>query len=254
MRCDTADIASFSRAFFQQKQAADSPHGHISQKASYLSAAMPFCHSPAAMVAEFRLPVSCIETKEEAALYIVAQSDSQMTPMTIVGTTGPISAKLGAVNYSGRAGMQAQFFTISFPGAEQGSSHEATVLCNGFMHIKATAEVIGQPHSTMKQFVNEKVGTRLGQTSPRGTDILSKERGTYNMLDNRERWKILSKELAQKQELIHQVVNQTLEANKMVREKNLEINQLKNAITTLTEQADSVKKQLRMEEAIAKGF
>lgn len=40
---------------------------------------------------------------EELALYIVAQADSQMTPMTIVGTTGPISDRLSHHVMSGYA-------------------------------------------------------------------------------------------------------------------------------------------------------
>lgn len=43
----------------------------------------------------------------------------------------------------------------------------------------------------------------------------------------------MSKELAQKQELIHQIISQTLEANQVARDKTKEISQLRNAIMTI---------------------
>lgn len=62
-------------------------------------------------------------------------------------------------------------------------------------------------------------------------------RGSYDMLNDKERWQLLSKELAQKQELIHQVVSQTMDQNKLAGQKVAEIKQLQSAVQTIREQA-----------------
>lgn len=119
--------------------------------------------------------------------------------MTIVGSTGPISSRLSAIIYGGKSATQSEYLSIFFPGAEGKTSSEAAVLCTNFMHVSAKAEILLTIPPSMLRFVNAKgpFPTKMATQAP------SKERGSYDMLNNRERWQLLSKELAQKQELIH---------------------------------------------------
>lgn len=75
-KCDTSDTPSISRAFFQQRQVAESQKKGkppaIAQRTSYLSAALPFCPKPGKSLIEFKVPINLIETREEVALYVVA--------------------------------------------------------------------------------------------------------------------------------------------------------------------------------------
>ena len=75
----------------------------IQHKTNFLSASIPFFHQAASHVAEFRIPASCLEMAEELELHILAQTDSQLTPMTIVGTSGPISDRLSKHVMSGNS-------------------------------------------------------------------------------------------------------------------------------------------------------
>lgn len=196
LKCDTQDAPSISRAFFTQRQVNESTRKGkppaIHQRTNYLSRALPFIPAATNSLFEFKVPMSCIETLEEMALYIVAQADSQLTPMTIVGSTGPISARLSAWIYSGKSTSQSDFLSVKFPGADVKTSHEATVLCSNFMHVSAKVEVFLTAPASLQRFVNDKGAYPTQQV----TQAPTKERGTYDMLNNRERWQLLSKELA----------------------------------------------------------
>ena len=84
--------------------------------------------------------------------------------------------------------------------------------------------------------------------------VSKQERGTFDFLDDRDRWQFLSKELAQKQELIHQVVRKTIDSNDTAKEKADEINLLKSATMALKSESEKLSKQARIEDMIQKGF
>ena len=103
------------------------------------------------------------------------------------------------------------------------------------MHSSAKAELYVVPPRALQKFITEKLGTVESEhtTSDKGKALGDSQRGVYEFLNERDRWQLMSKELAQKQELIHQIISQTLEANKLAREKTNEVTQLRNAIATI---------------------
>ena len=148
---------------------------------------------------------------------------------------------------------------FAFEGASEDVSNEAKVLCNSFMHVTANLEVFFKPPDRYKKFISEKLGlrthTQAVQAQMEIEDQVSKqERGTFDFLDDRDRWQFLSKELAQKQELIHQVVRKTIDSNDTAKEKADEINLLKSAIMALQSESEKLSKQARIEDMIQKGF
>ena len=148
---------------------------------------------------------------------------------------------------------------FAFEGASEDVSNEAKVLCNSFMHVTANLEVFFKPPDRYTKFISEKLGlrthTQAVQAQMEIEDQVSKqERGTFDFLDDRDRWQFLSKELAQKQELIHQVVRKTIDSNDTAKEKADEINLLKSAIMALQSESEKLSKQARIEDMIQKGF
>ena len=60
----------------------------------------------------------------------------------------------------------------------------------------------------MLAFVREKMGLPIDEEAmdklrAESEAIIGEERGTYDFFDERDRWQFLSKELSQKQELLH---------------------------------------------------
>ena len=127
------------------------------------------------------------------------------------------------------------------------------------MHVTANLEVFFKPPDRYRKFISEKLGLRTDTQAVQAQieieDQVSKqERGTFDFLDDRDRWQFLSKELAQKQELIHQVVRKTIDSNDTAKEKADEINLLKSAIMALQSESEKLSKQARIEDMIQKGF
>jgi hypothetical protein len=100
------------------------------------------------------------------------------------------------------------------------------------LHSTAKAELFIVPPSSLQKFLTKKLGD--SELAPKEMENqLGSQRGAYDLLNDRDRWQVMSKELAQKQELIHQIISQTLDANKVARDKTSEITQLRNAIVTI---------------------
>ena len=88
------------------------------------------------------------------------------------------------------------------------ASHEARALCHQFASSICTMELYCKPSDQMLKFVREQMGLPMDDEA---MDALSREqaamvaqpRGTYDFFNEKDRWQFLSKELIQKQELLH---------------------------------------------------
>ena len=89
--------------------------------------------------------------------------------------------------------------------------HEAKTLCNQFMHSSCTVELMCKPSNRLQLFMREKLGLATDEGAMLELkqveeDMKLAKRGEYDFFEDKDRWQFLSKELAQKQELLHQIM------------------------------------------------
>ena len=75
-------------------------------------------------------------------------------------------------------------------------------------------------------------------------------RGTIDFHNDKDRWQILSRELSQKQELIHQTLKKTRDQEQLIKEKGEEMLALRQGIRHLQTQHFALEEQLKNEELI----
>ena len=82
---------------------------------------MPFGLAPKAIneLFELTIPKVCLEIPQDVALYIVACSDSQTMPLTIVGHSKALSQKLLEMLNSGKGFSQTELLRIGFEGVNE---------------------------------------------------------------------------------------------------------------------------------------
>ena len=61
---------------------------------------------------ELKIPRSCFEIPQDVAIYVLACTDSQIMPMTIVGQSAPLSQQLLAMINSGKGFSQGEHIKI----------------------------------------------------------------------------------------------------------------------------------------------
>lgn len=74
--------------------------------------------------------------------------------------------------------------------------------------------------------------------------------GTYDYFDEKDRWQFLSKELQQKQELIHRVAKDINDKSEDLKQKGKEILQLRSQIKQLKLQNFKLHQKLEAEEQV----
>ena len=79
---------------------------------------MPFSLTPKAVgeLFELTIPRSNLEIPQDVAIYILACTDSQTMPMTIVGHSKPLSQQLLAMINSGKGFTASEHLRIEFAG------------------------------------------------------------------------------------------------------------------------------------------
>ena len=97
-------------------------------------------------------------------------------------------------------------------GAQPGlQASEVKKLASLFMHTSCTVEVMVKPSNRVQLFMREKIGLPTDDEAMIKMKEEAEEkkfqlRGQYDFFDEKDRWQFLSKELAQKQELLHQIM------------------------------------------------
>ena len=215
-KCDTRDANSMSRAFFLQKQISNKTLEQqgsvpISQLTNYMS--MPFSLTPKANNELFELiiPRSSLEVPQDIAIYILACTDSQTMPMTIVGHSKALSQQLQAMMNSGKSFSASEHLKIEFTGVndqlvqkvQPTVGHEARTLCNQFLTSVCTMELLIKPSDQVLLFVREQMGLPIDEEAMEelkrdGEAMVGQPRGTYDFFNEKDRWQFLSKELSQK--------------------------------------------------------
>lgn len=130
---------------------------------------MPFTLTPKPVgeMFELMMPRVSLEVPQDMALYVLACTDSQTMPLTIVGHTKAISQKLLAMVSSGQGFSTSELLKVEFTGVNEQLaqtkeasiiSHEANVLCSQFTSTVCTMEIMCRPSNGMLKFVREQMG------------------------------------------------------------------------------------------------
>ena len=178
---------------------------------------MPFSLTPSAQneLFELTLPRSCLEIAQDVAVYVLACAESQTVPMTIVGHSKALSQQLLAMINSGKSFSQAEHIRIEFTGVNDqlmqnapAISHEARALCTRFMPSTCMMEVLCKPSEQLLLFIREQMGLPVDEEAMEDLHreseaLVGEKRGVYDFFNEKDRWQFLSKELSQKQELLH---------------------------------------------------
>lgn len=82
------------------------------------------------------------------------------------------------------------------------------------MSTVCTVEVVAMPSGEVAEMLAEKLGLNDVEE-----DVRAMPRGTTDFHSERDRWQILSRELQQKQELIHMTLRKTRDQETMIKEK-----------------------------------
>lgn len=170
---------------------------------------MPFSLTPKAinLLFELTIPRSTLEIPQEMAIYVIASTDSQTFPSTIVGHSKSITQLLLQMINSGFGYSQTELVRIEFTGVNDQIehslpvSHEARTLCQQFTQTVCTLELLCKPSDQMLKFVREQMGLpaddeALNKLQSESDAVLDQQRGTYDFFNDRDRWQFLSKELS----------------------------------------------------------
>lgn len=84
--------------------------------------------------------------------------------------------------------------------------------------------------------------------------MVARPRGTYDFFNDRDRWQFLSKELSQKQELLHQIMRNTRDRDTQLKDAEKESSQLTQELAVNTNHMGRLKEKLRVEELIEEGL
>ena len=82
---------------------------------------MPFSLTPKPVgeIFELTMPRVCLEVPQDVAIYVLACTDSQTIPLTIVGHTKAISQKLLSMVSSGLGFSTSELLRIEFNGVNE---------------------------------------------------------------------------------------------------------------------------------------
>lgn len=130
---------------------------------------MPFSLTPKSVgeLFELTIPRASLEIPQDVAIYILACTESQTMPSTIVGQSKPLSQQLFAMINSGKGFSESELLRIEFTGVNDALvqniqppvSHEARALCSQFMPSICTLELLCKPaEDKVLHFVREQMG------------------------------------------------------------------------------------------------
>ena len=84
--------------------------------------------------------------------------------------------------------------------------------------------------------------------------MVQRPRGTYDFFNERDRWQFLSKELSQKQELLHQIMRNTRDRDNQLKDAEKETGQLTEELQVNKVHMGRLKEKLRVEDLIEQGL
>ena len=94
----------------------------------------------------------------------------------------------------------------------------------------------------------------MNEVEGASTALVAEQRGTYDFFNDKDRWNFLSKELSQKQELLHQILRNTRDRDSHQKEVEKEMQDLTQESSVNQSHVHRLKEKLRVEELIEEGL
>mmetsp|Transcript_42903 Transcript_42903/g.41249 ORF Transcript_42903/g.41249 Transcript_42903/m.41249 type:complete len:204 (+) Transcript_42903:1153-1764(+) len=141
----------------------------------------------------FRMPKSFLDRK--VRVFVIVNEESKafkhFMPNVVVGATEIIDIDLRKILYS--YSHEKMLFPVVFD--------EGNPMYKALIVSKCRLELSCFPTEAVDEFFDENF--QLDYEAQKGREKNEKKGGTYDYFDQKDRWQFLSKELQQKQELIH---------------------------------------------------